>query len=169
MVRGSARPPCLCSSFYSLRIPIELKLVIPYRSSDAQVVYIQYSVKLISITFLVVTIDCYQCLMILIVGMCMGFNMILKSGRWTKPTRTPLEERLCYLCNTLEDECHFVLECPAYNEFRCKYIHKYYWKRPSMSKFTELMTTDNKPILQKLACFVQKSYALRNELLYTQA
>ena len=38
-----------------------------------------------------------------------------------------------------------------------------------MSKFTELMTTDKKPILQKLACFVQKSFALRNELLYTQA
>ena len=45
--------------------------------SDAQVVNIQYSVTLISITFLVVTIDCYQCLMILIVGMCMSFNMIL--------------------------------------------------------------------------------------------
>ena len=96
-------------------------------------------------------------------------RLAIESGRWTKPTRTPLGERLCYLCNTLEDECHFVLECPAYNEFRCKYIHKYYWKRPSMSKFTELMTTDNKPILQKLACFVQKSFALRNELLYTQA
>ena len=96
-------------------------------------------------------------------------RLAIESGCWTKPTRTPLEERLCYLCNTLEDECHFVLECPAYNEFRCKYIHKYYWKRPSMSKFTELMTTDNKPILQKLACFVQKSFALRNELLYTQA
>ena len=27
---------------------------------------------------LVVTIDCYQFFMILIVGMCMGFNMILK-------------------------------------------------------------------------------------------
>ena len=100
---------------------------------------------------------------------CRLHRLSIESGRWTKPTRTPLEERLCYLCNTLEDECHFVLECPAYNEFRCKYIHKYYWKRPSMSKFTELMTTDNKPILQKLACFVQKSFALRNELLYAQA
>ena len=94
-------------------------------------------------------------------------RLAIESGRWTKPTRTPLEERLCYLCNTLKDECHNVLECPAYSELRCKYIHKYYWKRPSMSKFTELMTTDNKPILQNLACFVQKSFALRNELLYT--
>ena len=77
MERGSARVPCVCSSFFSLSVPIELKLVIAYRSTDAQVIYIQYSVTLISITFLVVTIDCYQCLMILIVGMCMGFNMIL--------------------------------------------------------------------------------------------
>ena len=38
-----------------------------------------------------------------------------------------------------------------------------------MSKFTELMTTDNKRILQKLACFVQMSFALRNMLPYTQA
>ena len=77
MERGSARVPCVCSSFFSLSVPIELKLVIADHS-DAQVVYIQYSVTLISITFLVVTIDCYQCLMILIVGMCMVFNMILK-------------------------------------------------------------------------------------------
>ena len=72
--RGSARVPCVCSSSYSLSVPMSLLT----DHSDAQVVYIQYSVTLISITFLVVTIDCYQCLMILIVGMCMGFNMILK-------------------------------------------------------------------------------------------
>ena len=59
---------------YNLSALIGLKLVIAY----AQVVYIQYSVTLISITFLFVTIDCYQCLMILIVAVCMGFNIILK-------------------------------------------------------------------------------------------
>ena len=74
MERGSARVPGVCSSFYNLSVPMSLLT----DDSDAQVVYIQYSVTLISITFLVVTIDCYQCLMILIVGMCMGFNMILK-------------------------------------------------------------------------------------------
>ena len=30
--RGSARVPCVCSFFYSLSVPIELKLVIAYRS-----------------------------------------------------------------------------------------------------------------------------------------
>ena len=29
--RGSARVPCVCSSFYSLSVPIELKLVITMR------------------------------------------------------------------------------------------------------------------------------------------
>ena len=42
-------------------------------------------------------------------------------------------------------------------------------KRPNMSKFTELTATDNKSILQKSTCFVQKDFALRNEFLYTQA
>ena len=32
MERGSARVPCVCSSAYSLSVPIELKLVIAYRS-----------------------------------------------------------------------------------------------------------------------------------------
>ena len=95
-------------------------------------------------------------------------RLVIESGLWTKPTRKPFEERLCYMFNTLE-ECHFVLESTEYSKFRCKYIHKNYWKRPSMSKFTELMTTDNKPILQKLPCFVQKYFALRNELLFPQA
>ena len=27
--------------------------------------------------------------------------LAIESGRWTKPTRKPLEERFCYLCNTL--------------------------------------------------------------------
>ena len=75
---------------------------------------------------------------------------------------------MLYVWKSLE-ECHFVLESTEYSKFRCKYIHKNYWKRPSMSKFTELMTTDNKPILQKLPCFVQKYFALRNELLFSQA
>ena len=30
--RGSARMSCVCSSFFSLSVPIELKLVIAYRS-----------------------------------------------------------------------------------------------------------------------------------------
>ena len=70
--------PCVCSSFFSLSEPIELKLVIAYRSFRcASGLYTILSHIDFNHFFLVVTIDCHQCLMILIVGMCMGFNMIL--------------------------------------------------------------------------------------------
>ena len=41
----------------------------------------------------------------------------VKIGRWHKPV--PLNERKCRTClNCLEDEFHFLLECPLYNELR---------------------------------------------------
>ena len=72
MERGSARVPGVCSSFYSLSVPMSLLT----DHSDAQVVYTILS-HIDFNHFLVVTIDCYQGLMILIVGMCIGFNVIL--------------------------------------------------------------------------------------------
>ena len=38
-------------------------------------------------------------------------------GRWNKPNPNPilLEDRKCYTCNDLEDEYHFVLVCPLYD------------------------------------------------------
>ena len=48
----------------------------------------------------------------------------IEAGRWAKPTRKLIAERLCFLCNTLEDKFHFILECPAYSNLRSKYIKK---------------------------------------------
>ena len=67
---------------------------------------------------------------------------------------------------TLEDEFHFILECPVYSDFRSQYIKKKFWKRPNILKFIELMTSENQAVLQKLACYVHKSFELRNEMLY---
>jgi len=33
-----------------------------------------------------------------------------------------------------EDEFHFLLECPLYNEFKKTYIKPYHWKRLNMPK-----------------------------------
>ena len=68
----------MCSSFFSLSVPIELKLVIAYRSFRCTSGLYTILSHIDFNHFLVVTIDCYQCLVILVVGMCMGFNMILK-------------------------------------------------------------------------------------------
>ena len=43
-----------------------------------------------------------------------GHILAIETGRWTKPHSTPRLERKCQLCNTLEDEFPFMLECPLY-------------------------------------------------------
>ena len=90
----------------------------------------------------------------------------IEAGGWSRPVRKPIAERLCFLCNTLEDEVHCILECPVYSDFRSQYIKKKFWKRPNMLKFIELMTSENQAVLQKLACYVHKSFELRTERLY---
>ena len=56
-------------------------------------------------------------------------------------TYVPFDERKCVVCQKLEDEYHFVLECSLYSELRKKFISKYYWKNPSMFKFIEFLNS----------------------------
>ena len=35
----------------------------------------------------------------------------IEAGRWVKPVRTPINDRKCLVCDKLEDEYHFVVEC----------------------------------------------------------
>lgn len=45
-----------------------------------------------------------------------------ENGRWTTP-KTPWAERICHLCSSMsiEDENHFLLECPAYTHIRSQF------------------------------------------------
>ena len=72
--------------------------------------------------------------------LCLSSHRLeVESGRWVKPNPIPLNERKCLNCKVLEDECHFVLECLLYDDLRKKHIARYYWVRPSMFKFLELI------------------------------
>ena len=66
-------------------------------------------------------------------------RLAIESGRWAWPARIPIEERKCAYCDLLEDEFHFVLECKCYTELRYKYIPRYFFRRPSMFKFVDIM------------------------------
>ena len=90
----------------------------------------------------------------------------IEAGRWSRPTRTPVNERKCLICNVLEDEYHFILECSMYTELRKQFIHKKYWKHPNMVKFIELLNNENDTNRKKLGIFVYKSFEKRNEMLY---
>lgn len=93
-------------------------------------------------------------------------RLAIESGRWVRPNRIPIDDRKCSLCQVLEDEYHFVIECPLYEELRRKYISKYFWKRPSMYKFVELINSQNASCLRKLCIFIYQAFKLRTDILY---
>ena len=90
----------------------------------------------------------------------------IETGRWHKPQKTPRNQRKCTFCNTLEDEFHFLLECPLYDDLRQVFIKSYFWRRPNILKFTELLKLENTESLRKLAMYVHKGFIRRNEILY---
>ena len=74
-------------------------------------------------------------------------------------------------CNTLEDELHFVLKCdltvnwqqplPLYKYVRKQYIAKYFWGRPNMLKFIELLPSDRRSTICTPKIFVEKAFKLK--------
>ena len=85
----------------------------------------------------------------------------IEVGRWTRPNRTPVDERKCNYCNKLEDEFHFLLECTLYEDLRKQYIKKYFWHRPNMLKLRELMSTKNRTIIKNTAIYIEKAFKFR--------
>ena len=90
----------------------------------------------------------------------------IECGRWTRPEKTPLDNRKCRICNALEDEFHFILECPLYEDLRKQLINKYFWSRPNMPKFTELCMSDSIILQKRLSMYVEKAFKIRKLALY---
>ena len=65
-----------------------------------------------------------------------------------------------YLCNLneLEDEYHFTLISPVYNDLRKQYIHKYFHVRPSVAKFITVLNSNKLKSLNNFAVYVIKSF-----------
>lgn len=76
----------------------------------------------------------------------------IEIGRWEN---IPLNERQCTLCNSdIGDEFHYLFKCNHFAAERNTYIKQYFYKRPNIIKFNELMSTSNKVTLTKLSKFV---------------
>lgn len=78
----------------------------------------------------------------------------IESGRWARPNSIPFEDRKCILCEVLEDEFHFVIECTMPLDLTKRYIPSYFWKRPSMFKSIELINSSNETLIRKLSTFI---------------
>ena len=64
--------------------------------------------------------------------------------------------------NCIEDEYHFIIECPFYYSLRKKYIEKKYYVRPSMFKFISLMKSVEYNTIQKVCTFIKFAFNKRN-------
>ena len=69
-------------------------------------------------------------------------SLAIETGRHNNIQR---EDRKCIFCNLndLEDEYHFIIKCPLYNNIRTEYIPNYYLRNPSVYKFIELLKCTN--------------------------
>ena len=98
-------------------------------------------------------------------------NLHIETGRYTRPMKTPVSERVCLYCSdgTIEDEMHFVLHCIFYVEERHKLIEACTENIPdfedmdSRSKFINIMSLDYPAITKVLGKFIYKSLKKRND------
>ena len=74
----------------------------------------------------------------------------IKTGSYSL-NRIERNLRYCTLCNSndIEDEFHFVIICSCYMNIRKHLIKSYYYKRPNIVKFIELMKT------QAVWCYIK--------------
>jgi hypothetical protein len=75
---------------------------------------------------------------------------------------TPREERYCTFCNQrkLGDEFHCVLECPALQNKRSRYIDNVYTTRPNVLKLSNFFNSTNNVVLSKLVKYMYIQEAL---------
>jgi hypothetical protein len=93
-------------------------------------------------------------------------SLRIQTGRYGKD-RLERNLRVCQMCNgnEIEDEFHFVFNCPAYHSIRLKYIKTFFRTKPSMFKFTQLLSSKNKSNIVMLAKFIHESLEIRTSRL----
>ena len=92
-------------------------------------------------------------------------DLEIERGRRTRPKPTPACERYCHQCRTkVEDEIHFVIECPMYDDIRNELIFSNPNIPPS-DKFIALFNSENKTLLYNLGLYISRALQYRKDSL----
>ena len=75
----------------------------------------------------------------------------IEVGRWVGIQRN---QRLCSFCNELGDEFHYLMTCKHFEVERKQYLKRYYFVRPNIIKFGQLMNTRKTVDLKNLCRFI---------------
>ncbi len=96
---------------------------------------------------------------------CHGLHV--DTGRFGKHSEhCSREDRVCHVCmsGSVEDEHHFLFDCPAYSHIRQQYSHLFHQASPSVATF---LATDQPNVVGSYlkTCFAQRQTVLASPLL----
>ena len=98
-------------------------------------------------------------------------DLMIETGRHRKP-KIPKQERFCPFCtNRVEDEIHFLIKCPTYNEIRKEVINDSLELKPNFIFYTDLekfmFLLTNEQISFKVSKLIHLAMEKRNVLIST--
>lgn len=78
----------------------------------------------------------------------------VERGRWEN---VEYSERKCELCqkNDVGDNFHYLLVCPFFKNQLKQYLHPYYFQRPNVLKYKQLLNITSEVKLRKLSIFMK--------------
>jgi hypothetical protein len=91
-------------------------------------------------------------------------SLAIETGRYCKPT-IPANERFCKACkDKVEDEHHFLIECPIYNSVRDKFFTLFNRKFNETTEVTinRLLNPSSVQDLNNIFLYLKESYSLRD-------
>ena len=97
---------------------------------------------------------------------CSSHRLEIEAGRWHKPIKTTVENRKCKRCDVVENEFHFLFECPLYSELRIQYLDCHFYEHPNNFKLWQLFNSTREKQATDLSIFIYKAFTLRNLTLY---
>lgn len=91
----------------------------------------------------------------------------IERGRYTRPV-TDVQNRICQNCRVIENEIHFLLDCPLYATRRERMISNVASVEPDIhtltrdETFTLLLTSENPMIVTWVGKFLHHAFIQRN-------
>ena len=93
-------------------------------------------------------------------------KLAIETGRYHKPAPLPVAQRLCSVCDVIEDEIHFICDCIRNAHLRWKLFSSvsaqftHFPSLNSLEKFILLMRLNDTYLIRELASFIHASFLL---------
>lgn len=95
---------------------------------------------------------------------CSTHRLEIEVGR---KRSTPREERICKICNLneIEDELHFMLNCPILSDIRVNFLPRWCINNPTLDNLVKLLMSEDMGLMRNVAIFIKKANDVRSEIL----